>query len=276
LAYEKLRFARIAREHLARTDAGGDGIGTLNEKRLHAVLKDYMCEEHARQEVRLDDHLITGKYPLREDKIIRRDADRYVADVLTEAGEIIEIQTGGFYPLAKKIDFYLRMTDCRITVVHPLLTQKWVRRLTPETGEITAPRRSPKHERVIDLARELYWVAPYLAEPRFSLQLELLEVEEIRVNTTVRRGRQRTERVECVPISLLDEVVLACPEDYAAYFLPDEGALPSPISAAAYAAATGIRGRAVYGMLGILCDLGFLRVIDPPLPATRGRRWERC
>ena len=113
LTYEKNRFSRITTEHMLRsatTDAQ-DGIGTLNEKHLHAILKDYMTEDNAHQEVRLDDHIITARYPIKDDKVIKRDADRYVADILTDAGEIIEIQTGSFYPLAKKIDFYLRMTD---------------------------------------------------------------------------------------------------------------------------------------------------------------------
>ena len=277
-AFEKAHFARIAEEHLRKSTLAPtdeNGIGTLNEKHLHAVLKDYMCEDKSRQEIRLDDHIITGRYPIRDDKIIKRDADRYVADILTETGEIIEIQTGSFYPLVKKIDFYLRMTDCRVTVVHPLLNQKWVRYLNVETGEISPRRRSPRHEQIKDIAHELYWLAPYLAEPRFSLQLELLEVEEIRVAKPQKRRGKRSERYNCIPRALLDEVVLACPEDYAEHFLPDEKALPDPISAASFSRATGIRGRAVYGILGILSDLGFLHIIDPPLPKTRGRRWER-
>ena len=280
LVYEKARFSRIAQEHMLRSTLPSqeaiDGIGTLNEKHLHAILKDYMTEGDARQEVRLDDHIITARYPTKNDKIIKRDADRYVADILTDANEIIEIQTGSFYPLAKKIDFYLRMTDCRVTVVHPIAAQKWLRYLDGETGELSARRRSPKKESVRDIARELYWLAPFLAEPRFALQIELLEVEEIRVTGIKKyRGRHRSERYERIPLALLDEVVLSTPEDYAMHFLPSVDALPDPISAASFSRASGIRGKAVYGILGILCDLGALRPIDPPLPGTRGRRWER-
>ena len=278
LTYEKTRFSRIATEHMLRsatTDAQ-DGIGTLNEKHLHAILKDYMTEDNAHQEVRLDDHIITARYPIKDDKVIKRDADRYVADILTDAGEIIEIQTGSFYPLAKKIDFYLRMTDCRVTVVHPIAAVKWLRYLDGKTGEVSSRRRSPKKGTVRSIAHELYWLAPYLAEPRFSLQLELLEVEEIRrTGTRMYRGRHRSERYECIPLALLDEVVLAAPEDYAAHFLPDEKTLPSPFSAADFSRATGIRGKAVYGILGILTDLGFLRLTEQTATKARGRRWER-
>ena len=277
LTYEKSRFSRVATEHLLKCrQAESAGIGTLNEKHLHAILKDYMTEGDARQEVRLDDHIITARYPIKDDKVIKRDADRYVADILTDAGEIIEIQTGSFYPLAKKIDFYLRMTDCRVTVVHPIAATKWLRYLDDKTGEISSRRRSPKKGTVRSIAHELYWLAPFLAEPRFSLQLELLEVEEIRrTGKRKYRGRERSEKFDCIPLALLDEVVLAAPEDYTAHFLPDEATLPAPFSAADFSRATGIRGKAVYGVLGILTDLGFLRLAADLPPKTRGRRWER-
>ena len=280
LAYEKARFSRIASEHMLRSpiaaDPDGSSIGTLNEKILHAVLKDYMTEQSARQEVRLDDRIITARYPIKDDKIIKRDADRYIADILTDDNEIIEIQTGSFYPLAKKIDFYLRMTDCRVTVVHPIAACKWLRYLDGQSGEISARRRSPKKATVRDIAGELYWLSPYLAEPRFSLQLELLEVEEIRVTGVKKyRGRHRSERYDCIPLSLLDEVVLACPEDYATHFLPDEMALPSPFNAKSFSKACGIRGKAVYGILGILCDLGYLRQLSPEECSARAKHWTR-
>lgn len=276
LAYEKSRFSRIVTEHLLKCEQSPNGgIGTLNEKHLHAILKDYMTEGDARQEVRLDDHIITAKYPKADEKQKKRDADRYVADILTDANEIIEIQTGSFYPLVKKIDFYLRMTDCRVTVVHPIAAVKWLRYLDAKTGEISTRRRSPKKGDVRDIAGELYWIAPYLAEPRFSLQLELLEVEEIRTTGVKKyRGRHRSERYDCIPHALLDEVVLACPEDYAIHFLPDDKKLPAPFSAAQLGKALGVRGRAVYGVLGVLTDLGFLRTVPPP-DGKRGRRWER-
>ena len=273
LAYEKAHFARLCEQHLRSARTEGEGIGTLREKRLHALLKDYMCEDKARQEVRLDDHIITGRYPVRDDKIIRRDADRYVADILTEAGEIIEIQTGGFFPLIKKIDFYLRMTDCRVTVVHPIPARKWLRWIEPDSGKVGERHRSPKHGGVRDVARELYWIAPYLAEPRFSLQLELLEVEEVRLRDGWGRdGKRGSHRYEYIPLALLDEVVLACPEDYAEHFLPNEDTLPSPFTAAQYARATGLRGKAAYALLHILTDLGFLAPADK---IGRAGAWKR-
>ncbi len=258
-------------ERQGRRPAEGytDGIGTYMEKRLHAVLKEFYRPEGGMAEVRLPDELLTGSHAALTDAATRRTMDRYVADLLSADGtHIIEIQTGGFYPLIKKLHFYLCATNCRVTLVHPLSAHKQVRQLNPETGELTPPRRSPKHQGVKDIAKELYWLLPYLAEPRFTLCLPLLEVEEIRVPGS-RRG---TRRYDCFPLSLCDEIILRTPEDYASHFLPPPALLPEPFTAAEYAKATGLRGKAVYGMLRMLGELCFL---ESAPPRGRAGAWKR-
>lgn len=268
------RFSLLCdKERLSDRPTFGAGIGTYKEKRLHAILKDFYCPEGAQQEVKLTDGHLTGKHTELTDAATRRDRDRYVADILTEDGEIIEIQTGGFYPLIKKLHFYLCATDLRITVVHPVAHVKWLRWLDEKTGELTEPRRSPKRGRVRDIAKELYWLAPYLAEPRFRLCVPLIEVEETRLLDGWGNGGKRgSTRYDRFPLSLRDEMVLSTPDDYAAIFLPTEDALPSPFTAAQYAKATGIHGKATYSMLHILSDLGFL---IPAEKQGRAQTWKR-
>lgn len=268
------RFALLCeKERLSDRPAEGMGIGTYKEKRLHAMLKDFYCPDGARKEVKLTDEHLTGQHAALTDAATRRAADRYVADIMTEDGEIIEIQTGGFYPLIKKLHFYLCATDCRVTVVHPVAHVKWLRWMDEATGELSEPRRSPKRGRVRDIAKELYWLAPYLAEPRLQLCIPLIEVEETRLlNGWGSGGKRGSTRYNRFPLSLFDEVVLSAPDDYAAAFLPPKDALPSPFTAAQYAKATGIRGKATYSMLHILCDLGFL---IPAEKQGRAQTWER-
>lgn len=271
-------FARLCEEELCSSrPAEGTGIGTYKEKRLHALLKDFYSPEGARQEVRLSDELLDGeqveKYAALTDVATRRARDRYVADILTADGEIIEIQTGGFYPLVQKLHFYLCMTDKAVTVVHPIAAVKWVRWMDPGTGEITERRRSPKRGSVKDVARELYWLLPYLAEPRLRLCLPMIEVEETRLlNGWGNGGKRGSCRYDRFALSLCDEVVLSCPQDYADAFLPDEDMLPSPFTAAAYAKATGLRGKTVYSMIRMLCELGFLMPADKQGRAMTWRR----
>lgn len=51
------------------------------------------------------------------------------------------------------------------------------------------------------------------------------------------------------------------PEDYAFYFLPSDMPKNTPFSAADYAKATSIRGKATYGVLHLLVNLGVLQEV---------------
>ena len=274
LAERQARFALLCeRERADGRSAAGVGIGTYKEKRLHALLKEFYCPDLARHEVKLTDGHLRGDYTELTDLATRRAADRYVADALTEEGEIVEIQTGGFYPLIKKLHFYLCATDYRVTVVHPIAHVKWLRWMDAETGELTERRRSPKKGSVKDIARELYWLLPYLAERRLTLCLPLLEIEETRLLDGWGNGGKRgSSRYDRFALALCDEIVLSSPEDYAAAFLPPPDRLPAPFTAAEYAKASRLRGRAVYSMLRMLTELGFL---SPAEKKGRAGTWTR-
>lgn len=272
------RFARLCRERPlpARESAGGAdaGIHLYGEKTMHVLLKDVYCPDRTHQEVRLTPEHLRGTYRSLTDADTRRAPDYPVADILTPGGEIMEVQTGSLYPLARKIHFYLCATGYRVTVIHPVIVCKWLRWIDPQSGEVTAWRRSPRRGGLRDAAAEIYWMAPYLAEPRFSLRIPLLEAEETRLRDGWSRdGKKGSHRSELVPRGLLEEKVFSCPEDYAEAFLPDEERLPSPFTAAQYARVSGIRGRATYGMLRILSDLDFL--LPGEAAKGRARTWER-
>jgi len=262
-----------AERYSDRPAEGTAGIGTYKEKRLHALLKQFYASEGARFEVRLTEDMLTSRHADLTDAATRRARDRYVADVLTQDGEIIEIQTGGFFPLVKKLHFYLCATDCKVTVVHPIAAVKHVRWMDPKTGEITPPRKSPKRGKVKDVAKELYWLLPYLAEARLRLVLPLIEVEEIRLqNGWGKGGKRGSVRYDRFAMALCDEVVLSCPDDYAAQFLPPPDVLPAPFTAAEYARAVGVRGKATYTLLRMLTELRFL---SPSEPRGRAGTWKR-
>ena len=243
------RFCRICQSLIrAPHEQGLAGVGTLSEKRLHAAIKTYLCENS-------DDHEVG--FPDR----------RFVADVKVD-NEIFEVQTGNFAPLKPKIEYYLSATDCTVTVVHPLVKTCWVSYLDPRTGELSPRRRSPKSEKLTDLFGKLYPLLPYLSNPRFRLRLLLIEEHQIRYkNKTVRVGRKRTSRIERVPLSLYEEICLNAPADYER-FLPREK-LPIPFTAKDYASATGIRGLDTYTALHALEALSLI-VETNPVGRSRG------
>ena len=98
---EALHFARIA-EEFARGDAAEQsGIGTLSEKRLHAVIKRYLSEDESTHERPVADLLADADTPVSKKPM--------VADILAD-GHIFEVQTGSCYPLRKKLEWYMTHT----------------------------------------------------------------------------------------------------------------------------------------------------------------------
>lgn len=239
----KIKFLRLAGEELSRVKTR-DGIGLLAEKRLHGTLKRWVCED-----VRCHEVKVTGHGEKKR---------RFVADVLTPTGEIFEIQTGKLYPLRGKIDFYMQETDYPVTVLHPLLREKWITWLDPATGEVTGRKKSPLHENPLHAVAQLKPFLAYVGNPRFSLCLPALEVEEFRLLDGWGKGGKRgSHRYELIPLALLDTAWLRERADYAALFPTDER-LQTPFTAKAFARVTHLRGYALYNVLAVFEGLGII------------------
>lgn len=212
-----------------------EAIGTYKEKQMHVALKRYATRDESRFEVKIGP---------------------YIADVC-EKDRITEIQTGGFYPLRDKIAYYLNETEYHVTILHPVITKRTRVWLEPATGEVLSHYKSPRAERVQDALRELFWLSEYLMHPRLTVCLMLVEAEEIRLQDGKRSrdGKRGSHRQAMIPRGLLDEVVLSEREDYLR-FLPDK--LPPTFTAAEYGKAMGLRGKAVYSALAVLCAVGLV------------------
>lgn len=241
---------RIAGRASGRAGEGEPHIGTLREKRLHAAIKLYLCPDECYHERPVADLLAEEEQGVKK--------RRMVADILKD-GHILEVQTGGFFPLKEKIAWYLAHTPCHVTVIHPIPAVKYLSWINPEDGSIISRNKSPKRGRVKDVAKELYWISDFIGNPRFSLRLLLLELEEYRMaDGWGKDGKRGSNRYERFPTALLGDVSLITPADYAAYFLPDSLAASdadgrcSVFTAAAFGNAAGIRGRATYGVLHLL------------------------
>ena len=79
---EKTRFLAVCERVIADGHASM-GIGTYGEKYMHLILKHFFCEDPDCHEVGLGPFF----------------ADAMVGDT------VYEIQTGGFYPLKKKLEY---------------------------------------------------------------------------------------------------------------------------------------------------------------------------
>lgn len=241
IAASKITFARLCHEELSRVKER-DGIGLYAEKRLHSVLKRWVWDDLACHEQK-----VATRYGKQT---------RFVADVLTPAGEIFEIQTAALYPMRKKIEFYMNETDHPVCVVHPLFAKKHICWMHPETGEITVRRASPRRDTPLTAVGELKPFLPYLGDPRFSLCLPAIAVEEFRLlDGWGKEGRRGSHRYEQLPTELFDTHFLVTRADYGA-LLPND--LPKTFTAKVFGKATGLRGYGLYDALAVFEGLGFL------------------
>lgn len=243
-ALRKAFFDRLC-EDVLRTPPEGDsegGIGTLGEKRMHALIKRFLCPNTDFHEVPLA-------------------GTRYVSD-LRIGDEITEVQTGSFYPMQKKLIYYMSHTDCNVTVVHPLPARKWVSWIQPETLEISKPSRSPRAATVIDLFPALYALLPVLGNERITYRVLLLEVQEFRWQNGYGKNRKRgSERYERLPVSLLEDISLRTAADFRAV-------LPSTLhgtqfTVKEFSSATRLRGRDAYSAVHALEAMGVLQRREP-------------
>ncbi len=253
---DKIRFERVCRDILL-SDRTREGIGTLNEKKLHTMLKCFVCDDRSCHEIKV----FSQRPDEQEDKQKPSGREKsYVADVLCDC-HIFEIQTGPLYPLKNKLKFYLEQTDYNITVIHPLASKKWVNYMDPESGTVTRRVASPKKERPRDMLPALYPLIDLLGNRRLRFRALMVEAEEFKLSNGG-RGR-RAKKYERIPTALLDIVDFNLPADYLEYI--PEG-LPEYFTAAEYGKAAGFRGIDIYSALKVLVKMGLIRQ-----EGTRGR-----
>ena len=237
----RITFAKLCHEELLR-EKERDGIGLYAEKRLHSVLKRWMYDDFAAHE---------QKVPQRDGK-----TSRFVADILTPAGEAIEIQTGELYPLGRKIAFYMEHTDLTVTLVHPLVAKKQVSWMDPGTGEIVSCNHSPKKETVLAGIAKLKPFVSYLDDPRFSVLFPFVELDEYRLLDGGGKSRKlRSHRYELIPLGLTDSVRLQGRAAYLQHFPTD---LPTQFVAKDFGKSTRLRGYALYDAIAVFEALGAL------------------
>jgi hypothetical protein len=187
-------------------------IGSLNEKPLHAALKEWYRREGDRVEVPMDG---------------------FVIDVVR--GELlIEIQTRSFSSMRRKFDHLLDSHPIRL--VHPVAAERWIVKLDDDRNE-TSRRRSPKRGIAADVCAELVSFPSLLSHPHFTLEIALVEEEEVRrpdAKRGWRRGGFAIEERRLVDVR--ETVELDSPEDLR-QLLP--GGLPDPFTTADLAAGLG-------------------------------------
>lgn len=195
-AYDEALFKEACLE-IIDVEREKNGIGTLQEKTVHAVLKRFYEPDIAHQEIRIGS---------------------FVADIF-RGDEIIEIQTRNFNALRRKLDAFL--PEYPVTIVYPIVHTKWLCWIDEKTGEISKKRKSPKTGRPYDAYFELYKIRTYLNHPNLHLCLVLFDAEEYRILNGWSRDKKRgSTRYDRIPVKLVDEFYIGNPKEYGC-MIPD-------------------------------------------------------
>lgn len=142
-------------------------ISTLNEKPLHAALKQWYARPRDRFEAPVDGFLVD----------------------IVRGKLLVEIQTRGFAAIRRKLRALV--VRHRVRLVYPVAAQKWIVRLTPDGKAELGRRRSPKRGTVEQVFEELVSLPDLPAHPHFSLEVLLIHEEEVRRKDGKRRWRRQ-------------------------------------------------------------------------------------
>ena len=138
--------------------------------------------------------------------------DGYWIDAIQD-GFLIEVQTRNFVALKPKLKALL--PQHRIRIVHPIPSHKWIVRLPAQGDTQLQRRKSPRKGRPEDIFIELVRIAQFISHPNFSLEIIMIEEEEIRRDDG--RGSWRRKGVSIVNRRLLGvnkRETFYSPDDY--------------------------------------------------------------
>lgn len=189
---------QAAREKIIGAERRRIGIGTLSEKTVHAIVKNYCEPNEDCQEIPIEN---------------------YVADIYSD-GKIIEIQTRQFDKLRNKLTAFLPLYP--VTIVYPIPREKWLIWIDEETGSLTKPRKSPLKGTPYAVFPELYKIKMFLKDPNIRIRLLLIDMEEYKLLNGWSRDKKRGAcRYDRIPTELAEEIEINRPEDYM-QFVPYE------------------------------------------------------
>jgi hypothetical protein len=217
------------------TMENGGGIGTLQERSLHAAIKKLYEGPAAKMEVTIEGYVID---------VVREDL-------------LIEVQTRNFAVIKEKL--LTLMKNHQIRLVYPIPTEKWIVRRSPDGEKEIDRRRSPKKQGFANLFEELVSIPTFLLHKNFSLEVILIREEEIRMQdgrgSWRRRGWSSLDRRL---IEVIERRIYKEPSDFL-HLIPES--LERPFTTSRLAEASIIPKRIAQKMTYCLRKMGVLKVV---------------
>jgi hypothetical protein len=173
------------------------GIGVRNEKSLHAALKQWYAQPGDQVEAKVDGYFID----------------------LVRDGELIEIQTRRLGALRRKLNALLEHHP--VHLIYPIAQEKWIVRKSGSGKKILGRRKSPKAGRLADLFEELVSIPELINHPNLTLEIVLIQEEEIRHDDGRGSWRRRKQSIhDHRLLQVLETVTFERKEDFLR-FLPN-------------------------------------------------------
>jgi len=169
----------------------------MTEYSLHSQIKDWYRIPGDELEARVEDFIID----IVRDKVL------------------IEIQTGNFSAVKQKLVKLLINNQVRL--VYPIAKVKWIVHMSRE-GKVVRRRKSPKKEKTIDLFYELVHTPSLIRDRNFSVEVLLIEEDEIRCNDGKGSWRRKGFSIKDRKLlNVFDRIVFEDSQDFLR-FLPKD------------------------------------------------------
>jgi hypothetical protein len=128
----------------------------------------------------------------------------YIVDILRE-NLVIEVQTKNFSAIKEKH---------KVRLVYPLPEKKWITHVT-KNHIVLNTRKSPRKGKLTDLFRELVMIPQMIGEENFSLEVLLIDEEEVRCDDGKGSWRRRGVSIkERKLLKVNDRILFQTKADY--------------------------------------------------------------
>jgi hypothetical protein len=195
-------------------------------------------------------------YFLEGDELEERVGD-FVVDIV-RGDLLIEIQIANFSAIKPKL---LRLlNEHKVRLVYPIPKVKWIVHKSTGTGEAYGRRRSPKKGRLSDLFSELIRIPNLFSNGNLSVEVLMVEVEEIWCNDGRGSWRRKGASIEDRKlIRVFERRIFEHKTDFLK-FLPED--LPDPFSNRNLAESLGIPVSQSRKMTYVLRKIGTITYVS--------------
>ncbi len=155
----------------------------------------------------------------------------------------------------KKLEAFL--PDAHVRIVFPLISKKTIVWIDPDTGDLMRSARGVRRDDIYTLVRQLLYILEFLSDEHLSVTAVTLEADDYRLLNGYGRDRKKgAEKLDLVPTRLVDIETFSFPNSLARCV---PSTLGEVFTREEFAAATHLRGRALWAVLRVLTELRLIK-----------------